>query len=547
MSNKFDALLEQLGTGKWNFVSIFAVAYWSAQVPHNAFGGAFLTPLIEHSCRIPPHGTPITTTNSDTNHTVIDACWYYENTTDGVDKLPCSDWDFDNTTYGSTLTSEFQLVCGNEFLRPTFQSLYFFGAVFGAVFNGWLADRYGRKTMLVFGSVSYSFLGNCINWLPNMSSILATRFIMGLAYPASVQNVYTLALEKCEQRYRSAVAILSILPWIFGMFAWGGYAYLIRDWRWLMFVAPLPSILFFPILWFVDESPRWLIVNRQHDRALQVLKRAARWNRATLPSENDLRALMKEIQRESCKGTEKIKDDNRGALAFMKDLANETIILVRTRAMRRITLCIYTTFAVSGLVYYGVSMSGGYLGSDPYLYMVLSGAMEVPGCTLTVPLVNFMGRRSSNIMCYFITSVALIALTFVPKGWLAMTMSLLSKVSISAAYQIVYLHATEVFPTEVRVRGLGTSSMASKIGSVSAPYLVDAVGSRYWWAPSVVCSGASMVAGLVCFFLPETLGMALPDTVAELEKTATIKKMKLRAQHQELEPMNQDEQLRLSD
>lgn len=48
----------------------------------------------------------------------------------------------------------------------------------------------------------------------------------------------------------------------------------------------------------MDESPRWLIVRGRHDQAIQVLRKAARWNRVTLQSETDLRSLMKEIQKE---------------------------------------------------------------------------------------------------------------------------------------------------------------------------------------------------------------------------------------------------------
>lgn len=48
----------------------------------------------------------------------------------------------------------------------------------------------------------------------------------------------------------------------------------------------------------MDESPRWLIVRGFHDQAMQVLRKAARWNRISLPPEDDLRALMNDIQEE---------------------------------------------------------------------------------------------------------------------------------------------------------------------------------------------------------------------------------------------------------
>lgn len=48
----------------------------------------------------------------------------------------------------------------------------------------------------------------------------------------------------------------------------------------------------------LDESPRWLIVRGRHDDALRVLQKAARWNKAQLPPEEELRALMDHIRKE---------------------------------------------------------------------------------------------------------------------------------------------------------------------------------------------------------------------------------------------------------
>ncbi|XP_063605676.1 solute carrier family 22 member 15-like [Penaeus indicus] len=105
-------------------------------------------------------------------------------------------------------------------------------------------------------------------------------------------------------------------------------------------------------------------------------------------------------------------------------------------------------------------------------------------------------------------------------------MALLGKLTIAAAYQILSLQATELFPTEVRVRGLGTCSMMSKIGSISAPFLVEALGTIGSWAPLVLFGAAGFVAGVVTLRLPETRGALMQDTVAGLEAAGQIVKEK---------------------
>lgn len=57
-------------------------------------------------------------------------------------------------------------------------------------------------------------------------------------------------------------------------------------------------------------------------------------------------------------------------------------------------------------------------------------------------------------------------------------LALIGKLVIGAAYALVYLYATEVFPTLLRTYGLGTSSMVGRVGSVTAPFIVDLVVSQ---------------------------------------------------------------------
>ncbi|KAK4293674.1 hypothetical protein Pmani_033645 [Petrolisthes manimaculis] len=62
-------------------------------------------------------------------------------TTERLVEEPCTEWDFDNTTFISTVTSEFQLVCDKQYLRATYHGMYMFGTLAGSCFNGYLADK----------------------------------------------------------------------------------------------------------------------------------------------------------------------------------------------------------------------------------------------------------------------------------------------------------------------------------------------------------------------------------------------------------------------
>ena len=61
---------------------------------------------------------------------------------------------------------------------------------------------------------------------------------------------------------------------------------------------------------------------------------------------------------------------------------------------------------------------------------------------------------------------------------MVMTLALLGKMTLTATYQILFLHSGELFPTEVRTWGMGNASMMARIGSVFASFLVSALVSH---------------------------------------------------------------------
>ncbi|ROT63995.1 Organic cation transporter protein [Penaeus vannamei] len=168
---------------------------------------------------------------------------------------------------------------------------------------------------------------------------------------------------------------------------------------------------------------------------------------------------------------------------------------------------------------FGLSLGGGTLSADPFLYMALSGLVEVPANTVVVPVIARFARRTLSIFFFVVSGAALLALPFMPSGhaWAAVSLAMVGKMSITFTFNILFLFASEVFPTEVRTRGMGTSLMMSRIGAMVAPFVTESMGSVYPWAPSVVFGASSVVAGLATLALPETQGAALPDTISRFE------------------------------
>ncbi|XP_069991073.1 organic cation transporter protein [Penaeus vannamei] len=315
------------------------------------------------------------------------------------------------------------------------------------------------------------------------------------------------ALEVCEIKYRSVVGILIGLPWAFGTMAWGGVAFQVRDWRWLQRCVILPFALYIPLVFIMDESPRWLIVRGQFDRARRVLQRAARWNKTQLPSEEALNNLMVDIRGELVEE----KQEQRCTLL-------ETPALCRTRSLRIINFIFSLNHFISELVFYGLSLSGSNFSADPFIYIVLGGLMEIPGFSLTAPIINRFGRKWPTIWGYVLSGIAILLLVFIPDNiqWLVMTLAMLGKLCNSGAFMIIFVYISEVLPTEVRLQGVSAAIMTSKVGAMVAPYVTDYVGPLVPWAPSVIFGVSSVVAGVALLPIHETLNVPMPDTIEDV-------------------------------
>ncbi|ROT74870.1 solute carrier family 22 member 15 precursor [Penaeus vannamei] len=246
----------------------------------------------------------------------------------------------------------------------------------------------------------------------------------------------------------------------------------------------------------MDESPRWLAVGAAPARPPSAAEgrqvergRPAPRGRASAPAQG----------RSQGRGN--------GTPAPRRPRPHrERLVQKATPRLRTITLSLYTNYLLVGAVYFGLSLSGGDLSSDPFLYMVLTGVVELPAYTLVIPLVARYGRRAPVVAFFFMGAVALLALPFVPTGsGESMTLALMGKMSIASAFQILDFYSSELFPTEVRTRGMSTALVMSR-------------GPLYPWAPSAVFGAASVLAGLATLALPETLHVPLPDTIAHLEE-----------------------------
>ncbi|CAL4068129.1 unnamed protein product, partial [Meganyctiphanes norvegica] len=475
MGSTLDELQSQLGLGIWTFLTICPIMYY--------WFPFYLILASKFSSAFHVRKTYLRSDIPEKKDGAWDTCNYLAN---GTEVQPCTEWDFDHSTFKETLTSEFSLVCSRENLRATYQSLLMLGAVAGASFCGFLADRFGRKPCIQIGYILYSIVCIVPFWSHNFQFILVARFLAGVCYPSILMTGYVLAMEMVVPQQRTVWGLVLFLPWCVGTSMWGLLGYLIREWRYLQLASTLPYIILIPALWWMNESPRWLLVNGHTERARVVLGKAARWNKLKL-TDQQIEKYIQEAQEElntSRYLDPKTKVQN-GIISYIKttsqDLIKSVIILFGSPKIRVITLASFLSMFVTSMVFFGLSLNAVNFGMDAFTYMALTGLMELPGYTLTIPIAARLGRKLPIIICFLASGASLLTLPFIPEEitWLKIILAMMGKLAISAAFTILYLYVIELFPTDVRMRGAGLAMLLSRIGSVCSPYVTDVLEYVY--------------------------------------------------------------------
>ncbi|XP_053640597.2 organic cation transporter protein isoform X2 [Cherax quadricarinatus] len=396
--------------------------------------------------------------------------------------------------------------------------------------------RYGRWRVVLVMQLVTSTIVISLCFIHSFTFIVVARFVLGTV---NLPTLFILALEVCEPKNRGLVGIVMGLPWALGTMLWGALAYCIREWRWLQAAVSFPILLTLIPTYFIDESPRWLIVNGHYDKALKVLEKASRWNKVSLPPEEDLRALMRNIQEESATAATAKESVQEGSEKFFKKLSRFLSLpgLLSNRVITVVTVIVCLDYFTASLVFDGLNLSGDNYSADPFLYIVLGGLMEVPGYTITGPIIDRWGRRVPTALSFIICSILLLTLTFIPSGlsWLVVTLALAGKVCISGAFQLIYVYGSELFPTEVRLQGLGAASVSAQLASVILPYITTYLGPLVPWAPSVIFSSMSLMAGVTSMVLHETAGEVLPDTITDLKNIGSRRNQEKNAESTEIE------------
>uniref|UniRef100_A0A8C6U2D3 Solute carrier family 22 member 7b, tandem duplicate 3 n=1 Tax=Neogobius melanostomus TaxID=47308 RepID=A0A8C6U2D3_9GOBI len=417
----------------------------------------------------------------------------------GISTVPCpKGWIYDNTTFKSTLTSQWDLVCDKRGKNKATATIFFVGVMFGAITFGLISDRFGRRITLLLSYVSGMLFAVVSAFSKTYIMFAVLRFFTGFCITGIVIVSAVLSVEWVDIEHRKLVGVIDSLSWSFGSAVFALIAYFVTDWRWLTISVTSPVVLAIITWRWMPESARWLIANGKLKRAQKYLKKCAQMNNR----KESIHMVKPEV----------------GNTLIIQDRTYSYLDLIQIPKLRNLASIFRFCVAIA---FYGISFNITGFGLNIYLTQFTYAMIEFPAKLCAYMLWDRIGRRPVQVFAQLL--VALLQIFFSDMAVIRTVVAIIGKGCSSAAFGTLVLYSSELYPTVLRQNGMGYNSFMARLGVALAP-LVLLLDDVWQELPQVVLCCMAVLGGIVARTLSETRNRFLPETIEDIEKKNKISK-----------------------
>ncbi|KAJ5188705.1 Major facilitator superfamily domain general substrate transporter [Penicillium cf. griseofulvum] len=400
-------------------------------------------------------------------------------------------------------------------------SSYTGGAIVGSVLAPYISDYYGRRMILFIGGLHAALGAGLQGGAVNIAMLIAGRSIAGLAIGQMSATIPVYCSEVAPPQIRGMLA--SMQQWMIGLgyvvAQWVGYGCSHRggtfSWRFPLFFQVVPAIILTCGIWFLPESPRWLIEKGRDKEGHSVLVRL----HLNQPETNT-----PQLEHEIFQIQESLASEKQSALRSWRQIALSP--RWRHRILLACGLQVFTQCSGTGVIsFHGPRLfkTLGLKTSTSLMMIGVWGALAVFWNTVFMLFIDKVGRRKLLIPSLLGMGAALcIEATLArnidfsdpnanPHALRAgIAMFFVFSFFFTALGMISWIYQCEIFPTPIRARGSSMATAAnwsvSLIFMQCSPIALKNIGSNYFYC-FVAFNWAAMV--VVWAFYPETVGRSL--------------------------------------
>ena len=433
---------------------------------------------------------------------------------------------YDTAVISGTIAQVTQLFQLDALQQGWYVGCALVGSIIGVLFAGILSDKLGRKLTMVISAILFSASALGCALCTDFTQLVVYRIIggVGIGVVSIVSPLYISEVSVAQSRgrlvslYQLAVTVGFLGAYLvnYQLLAWSesgallgvpllNKIFITEVWRGMLGMETLPAILFFIIIFFIPESPRWLIVRGQERRAINILER---------------------IYNSITEATNQLKETQSVLTA---ETSSEWSLLMKPGILKAVIIgvCIAILgqfMGVNAVLYYGPSIfeNAGLSGGDSLFYQVLVGLVNTLTTVLALVIIDKVGRKK---LVYYgvsgmVVSLILIGLYFLFGDSLEVSSLFLlifflfyvfcCAVSICA---VVFVLLSEMYPTKVRGLAMSIAGFALWIGT----YLIGQLTP--WMLQNLTPAGTFFLFAVMCVpymlivwkLVPETTGKSLEE------------------------------------
>jgi SP family sugar:H+ symporter-like MFS transporter len=404
------------------------------------------------------------------------------------------------------------------------------GCAVGAFSAGRLADKFGRRPLLMVAAILFIISAWGSGIAGTSFEFVIFRILGGLAVGAASVMAPAYISEIAPARFRGTLTSVQQFAIIFGLFSafvsnyfladyagssmaqlWLGY----QAWRWMFWIELIPATAFLIALFFIPESPRYLVISNNNEQAKKVL--------GNLYGVLDGEVKMREIEISLAKDHHKPR---------LSDLLDKVTGKIRPIMWVGIGLAVFQQLVgINVVFYYGAVLwqAAGFSESDALMINMIGGAVSIAAVFVTMYLIDKVGRKPFLLVGSIGMTITLSVMVYVfansgvdANGNLSLGDQGIVALIAANAYvfffnlswgPVMWVMLGEMFPNQIRGSGLAIAGFAQWSANFlitwSFPIMLSGIGLA--GAYGLYALGAFVSIFFVVKFVIETKGKELEE------------------------------------
>jgi SP family arabinose:H+ symporter-like MFS transporter len=418
-------------------------------------------------------------------------------------------------------------IADNPALQGWAMSCALIGCLTGALLSGWLSDRFGRKRLLILSAGIFIAASLGTGTAENLTEFILFRILggIGIGLASNLSPMYIAEVTPGSVRGKFVsinqltivigILLAQIVNWRIAqpvapgttvvevLFSWNGQI----GWRWMFFACSIPAAIFFILMWFVPESPRWMAKNiKNHNKAHKILRRIGGERYADF----EISAI-----------EETLRSERKGSDLHLL-LQSGTVKLL----ILGIVLAVFQQWCGINVIFnyaQEIFTYAGYSISDILLNIVITGSVNLIFTFVGMFTVDRLGRKalmllgSGGLAGIFAVTGTMYFFHIQGLPLLIMVVTAIACYAMSLA-PVTWVVLSEIFPNRIRGAAMSVATFslwaACFVLTYSFPLLNEALRA----------SGTFWLYGFICILgfwfikkkLPETKGKSLEEIEHDL-------------------------------